>query len=184
MARREPVAPLRLAFFVEGDTDKVFVETLVPRVLGPGVSLRVVRVGGKAAFASTFFEAAQFLEAGYASVFVLLDADTEIPEEIELQRHRLAAVFRRYGLDDRVHIHMAVPMLEAWLLAAYRAHPEQSTHPKRDLARFVGPDAGDKVRELTAALPIDLARQRSKSFDEFVHGIEAFTPSKKARRAS
>jgi hypothetical protein len=175
--------PLKLCFLVEGDADKAFVETLVPRVLGPRVGVRVVRVGGKAAFSSTFLEAAQFLEAGYASVFILLDADTELASEVDLQKQQLADVFRRYGLDDRVQIHLAVPMLEAWLLAGYRAHPEQSTDPKRDLARFVGADASDKIGALAAALPIDVARHRARSFDEFVTGLEAFSPSK-AQRAS
>jgi hypothetical protein len=92
-------------------------------------------------------------------------------------------VFRRYGLADRVRIIMAVPMLETWLLAAYREDPERSTHPKRDLARFLGADAGDKIRALAAELAIDVARRRAKSFDEFVTGLETFAPSK-VRRAS
>jgi hypothetical protein len=185
MARREPIAPLKLAFFVEGDEDKDFVETMVPRILGPNAVVRVVRVGGKAAFSSTFFEAARFLEAGYASVFLVVDADTDLPTEIELQKQRLADVFRRYGLQDHVQIHMAVPMLEAWLLAAYLEDPERSTHPKQDLARFVSADAGHGIRTLAAELPIDVARRRAKSFDEFVTGLETFAPSKaKARRAS
>lgn len=183
MARRESIAPIKLAFFVEDDTDKDFVETLVPRILGPSARVRVVRVGGKAAFSSTFFEAAQFLEAGYASVFLLVDADTEIPTEIDLQKQRLVDVFRRYGLEDRVRICMAVPMLEAWLLAAYREDPERSTHPKRDLARFVGTDSSEGIRTLTAELKIDVARRRAKSFDEFVTDLEAFAPAK-VRRAS
>jgi hypothetical protein len=183
MARREPIAPLKLVFFVEGNLEKAFLEALVPRILGPKVAMRVVRVGGKAAFSSTFFEAAQFLEAGYASVFLLLDADTEIPEEIDRQKRQLMEVFRRYGLMDRVQIHMAVPMLEAWLLAAYRAHPEQSTHPKRDLARYVGADAASKIGELAAALPIEIARHRSRSLDDFITALEAYAPSK-TRRAS
>jgi hypothetical protein len=183
MARREPIAPLKVVFFVEGNTDKAFLEAFVPRVLGPKAAMRVVRVGGKPAFSSTFFEAARFLDAGYASAFLLLDADTEIPEEIDRQKRQLFEVFRRYGLTERVQIHMAVPMLEAWLLAAYRAHPEQSTHPKRDLARYAGPDAGNRIGELAAALPIDLARRRSKSLDDFITGLEALAPAR-ARQAS
>jgi hypothetical protein len=147
------------------------------------VGVRVVRVGGKTAFSSTFFEAARFLEAGYAAVFLVVDADTEIPTEIELQKRQLLDVFHRYGLDDRVRICMAVPMLESWLLAAYQEHPERSTHPQRDLARFAGADALDKIQSLAAALPIDVARRRSRSFDDLVTGLEAFAPPK-ARRAS
>jgi hypothetical protein len=168
---------------VEGDADKAFIEALVPRIVGPNVDVRVVRVGGKAAFSSTFFEAARFLEAGYAAVFLIVDADTEIPAEIEIQKRQLLDVFRRYGLEDRVRICMAVPMIEAWLLAAYQEHPEGSTHPKRDLARFAGADALDKIPSLAAALPIDLARRRSRSLDELVTGLEAFARPKE-RRAS
>lgn len=183
MARREPITPLKLAFIVEGDTEKDFIEALAPRVLGPNAHLRVVRVGAKAAFSSTFYEAAQFLEAGYAQIFLIVDADTELRTEIHLQKQRLVDVFRRYGLADRVRVCMAVPMIEAWLLAAYRDDPERSTHPKRDLARLAGADVGDKIRALAAELPIDVARRRAKSFDEFVTALEAFVPAK-ARRAS
>jgi len=182
MARRESLDPVKLAFFVEGDSDKDFVEALAPRVVGPSAHVRVVRVGGKAAFSSTFFEAARFLEEGYASVFLVVDADTEIPEEIDQQKQRLAEIFRRYGIEERVRICMAVPMLEAWLLAAYREDPEQSTHPKQDLARCLGEEARD-IRSLAAKLPLDVARRRSRSFDDLVTSLEAFAASK-VRRAS
>jgi len=182
MARREAIVPIKLAIIVEGDAEKAFFEALVPRVVGPDVSLRLVRVGGKAAFPSTFFEAAQFVEAGYAAVFVVVDADTDIPEEIELQKQRLFDIYRRYGLQERVRIVMAVPMLESWLLAAYEEEPERSRHPKRDLARFAGV-AREDIHALAAALPIDVARRRSPSFDGLVTALEAYAP-RKARRAS
>lgn len=116
-------------------------------------------------------------------MFLLLDADTGIPEEIDRQQRQLMEVFRRYGLADHIQIHMAVPMLEAWLLAAYQAHPEQSAHPKRDLARHAGAGAVDRIGELAAALPIEIARHRSASLDDFITGLEALAPAK-ARRAS
>jgi hypothetical protein len=184
MARRGPIAPpVKLAFFVEGDSDKDFIESLAPRILGPSVRTHVVRVGGKAAFASTFAEVAQFLEAGYAAVFVVVDADTVIADDVSLQKQRLADVYRRYGLEGRVQIVMAVPMLETWLLAAYVEHPERSLHPKQDLAKHVGPLNGDTIRSLAAKLPIEVVRRRAKSFDELATGLEAFAPTK-ARRAS
>lgn len=183
MARRESIAPLKLVFLVEGDTEKAFLETLIPRVLGPKVVVRVIRVGPKVAFSSTYYEAAQFLHAGYASIFVLLDADTNIRSAIDLQKRQLVQVYRRYGLQDHVQIHFAVPMLEAWLLAGHRAHPERSTDPKRDLARLIGSDSDDAIQKLTAELSLDVARSRSRSFDAFLRDLEAFAPSK-ARRAS
>jgi hypothetical protein len=77
-------------------------------------------------------------------------------------------------------------MLEAWLLAAYRAHPEQTTQPKRDLARHAGPDAESQIGELAAALPLKLAQRRSRSLRKFITALEALA-SKKAparRRAA
>jgi hypothetical protein len=178
MARRSSIAPVKLAFLVEGDADKAFVEALAPRILGTSSVVRVVRVGGKAAFPSTFSDAARLLDAGYASVFVLVDADTEIVSEIALQKQRLVDVFRRFGLEDRVHVHMAVPMLETWLLAAHRKDPEASAHPKRDLARLTGGDVTSQMSKLAAELPIETARMRSRSFGEFVCALEEFAPSK------
>jgi hypothetical protein len=184
MARRSPIAPpVKLAFFVEGDSDKDFIEGLAPRILGPSVHTHVLRVGGKAAFSSTFAEVAQFLEAGYAAVFVVVDADMVIADDVSLQKQRLADVYRRYGLEDHVQIVMAVPMLETWLLAAYVEHPERSRHPKQDLAKHVGPLSGDAIRSLATKLPIEVVRRRAKSFDELATGLEAFASSK-ARRAS
>jgi hypothetical protein len=184
MARRESIAPLKLAFFVEGDAEKLFIEALVPRVVGPDVLVRVVRVGGKAAFSSTYFEAAQFLEAGYAAVFLIVDAGTAISSEIELQKHRLEDVFRRYRLEDRVRICMTVPMLEAWLLAAYQEDPERSTQPQRDLARLAGEESSH-IGALAAKLPLETARRRSRSFDGLVTALEVFAPVKvrRVRRA-
>jgi hypothetical protein len=39
----------------------------------------------------------------------------------------------------------------------------------------------DDIRALAAALPIDVARRRAKSFDAFVTGLEAFAHSKERR---
>lgn len=176
MARRQPIAPLKLVFFVEDDAEKAFLEALVPRVLGSKVAMRVVRVGMKYGFSSTYFETFRFLEAGYTAAFLLVNANTDITDEIDRQKQQLVDVFRRYGLAEYVHVHMVVPMLEAWLLAAHRARPEQSTHPRRDLSRHAGPDAEGKIRELATALPIDLARRRSRSLNEFITALEALAP--------
>jgi hypothetical protein len=116
-------------------------------------------------------------------VFVVVDADTVIAADVGLQKQRLAEVYRRYGLEDRVQVVMAVPMLETWLLADYVEHPERSLHPKQDLASRVGPMDGNVIRSLAAKIRIEVVRRRAKSFDEFVTGLEVFAPSK-ARRAS
>lgn len=170
----------KLAFFVEGDNDKAFIEALVPRIVGEHVVVHVVRIGAKFGFSSSFYEALEFLEAGYEAIFVLMDADTEIVSEVARQRRELVEVFRRYAIADRVHVHMVVPMLESWLLAAYREDPERSTRPKQELSRRA---AGKEIATLAAELPIEQARARSKSFDAFVTGLEVFAPAK-ARRAS
>lgn len=182
MARRQPIAPLKLVFFVEDDADQAFLEALVPRVLGPKVAIRVICVGMKYGFSSTYYETFRFLEAGYTAAFLLVNANTKITDEIDRQKQELGDIFRRYGLSEYVHIHMVVPMLEAWLLAAYRARPEQSARPKRDLARHAGPDAESKIGELAAALPIELARRRSRSLDEFLSALEALAPAKAPAR--
>lgn len=173
MARIAPIVPLKLAFLVEGDAEKAFLEALVPRVLGPQVALRVVRIGMKSAFPSTYFDALRLLDAGYAAVFLLVNANTAVVNKIDRQKRELTEVFRRYRLAQYVQIHMVVPMLEAWLLAAYQAHPEQSTRPERDLAHHAGPDADSKIGELAAVLPLDLARRRSPSLRKFITALEA-----------
>jgi hypothetical protein len=40
-----------------------------------------------------------------------------------------------------------------------------------------GPDVEKKIGELAAALPIDLARRRSRSLDEFISALEALAPA-------
>jgi hypothetical protein len=180
MARREAKIMTKLAFFVEGDNDKEFIEALAPRILGEQVIVHVVRIGTKFGFSSSFYEALEFLDAGYTAIFVLVDADTEIESEVAQQRDELVDVFRRYAIADRVHVHMVVPMLEAWLLAAYGEAPERSTQPKEELARRAG---GKKIGVLAAKLPIEQARTRSKSFGAFVTDLEAFAQVKTRRSA-
>src|SRR6185436_20973808 len=103
-------------------------------------------------------------------------------DEVDRQKQELTEVFRRYRLAQYVQIHMVVPMLEAWLLAAYHAHPEQSTRPRRDLARYAGPDAESKIGELAAALPLELARHRSRSLRKFITALEAIAPEEAPAR--
>lgn len=91
-------------------------------------------------------------------------------------------VFRRYGLAGYVQVHVVVPMLEAWLLAAYQAHPEQSTRPRRDLACHAGPDAESRIQELAAGLPLELARRRSRSLRKFLTALEALASEKAPAR--
>jgi len=164
-----------LVFFVEGDIEKVFLETLVPRILGIEVTLRVVRVGSEAALSTTFFETIQFLESGYSAAFLLFNTGTTLTDIIRNKDQRLKKVFQRYGLAKFVHIHAVVPMLEAWLLAAYCEYPERSEHPQRDLARYVGSSLSTrKIKKLTEELSIELTRHRAKSLNRFITALEAF----------
>lgn len=175
----------KVGFVVEGDRDKEFVEGLAPRVLPSGSRVHVVRVGGKAALPWSFSTVAHLVARGYGHVMVLADADTDVPSEIRQYQRRLESNLRRFGLDREARICLAVPMLEAWLLARYVDDPERDPDPKHTLERCLD-GAPPVIGALAKELPLDIARRRSKSFDTFVQTLEEFAspharPARKRR---
>jgi hypothetical protein len=169
---------MRVAFFVEGDADKAFVEAFVPRIVGDDVGIQVVRVGGKAALPSMYADAAALISGGYEHVFALIDADTNVESEIRQLRDRVEETYRRYGLDDVAHVCLVVPMLEAWLLAQHVDVPESSPQPKRALERAIGPVMARDVARLARELDVEVARRRSPSLNRFVTELEAVAKSR------
>jgi hypothetical protein len=173
---------VKVAFIVEGDADKAFVEALVPRILGRGARAQVVRVGGKSGFRSAFANVAAFAEEGHPKVIVLVDADTCDAADIAEQRDRLVDTFRRHRVGDLAEVCLAVPALEAWLVAGYDDVPAELP-PKRAPADALQVRGPADIGRLAAQLSIDKVRERSPSFDTFVRAVQRAATAMSGRAA-
>ena len=74
--------------------EKAFIEAFAPRILGDSVEIRVVRLGGKAALGSSYVDAADLVERGYERVYVIVDADTDVDDEVR------DVMFRQQNLPE------------------------------------------------------------------------------------
>lgn len=173
---------VKVAFIVEGDADKAFVEALVPRILGRNARAQVVRVGGKGGFRSAFANVAAFLDEGYQKVIILVDADTCDAAEVAEQRARLVDTFRRHGVEAAAEVCLAVPLMEAWLVAGHDDVPADLP-PKRAVAESLHVRRPADIARLAAQLPIEKVQARSPSFDAFVRAVQRAATSTSGRAA-
>lgn len=166
----------KIGLVVEGDIDKVVVETLGRRVLGEGVRVYAVRQGGNLATRHTWATVQMLLdEKGYEHVIVLVDSDSILRREIDRKRAALEEQLAQHGFTDaETSVCTADPEVEAWLLTHFSEHPEESRDPKGEVARRIGRDPLTSEDAARIAEQIDLAaaRRRSPSLDTFVATLE------------
>lgn len=161
--------PLKVGFIVEGEHDRIVVETIAGRVLPDGATLRTVRIGGKAALGSIYSTVWAFREAAYDAVLVVFDTDAD---DLESQTTRVRRDLERHGIREGVAICPASPELEAWLLAMTTDDPESLARPRRRLAETLGrtPDAKDYER-MARELDLEIVARRSPSFRAFLESL-------------
>ena len=175
----------KLGFVVEGDRDRAILEALTRRLLPTGFQTHFVRLGGKAALPWAYTTVLDFLQKGYSHVFIVFDADTSDPAQVSRQREESLSILRRHGLAEHVSLCIAVPEIEAWLLAGLRQRPEQAASPKRIIAERLGLAGSSLVSLQRTAHELDLetAAARSPSLREFVRALEAIREGKRERLA-
>lgn len=165
----------KIGFVVEGSLDKVVVEALAPRIAGVPDKPHVVRIGGAIAVRWAYSTVLRLLEdKGCEHVILVLDADASLASQVEKRQQEIEAMLEEHRLgSDEVSVCLAVPEIEAWLLAAYDEHPDASPNPKAALSEHLGvPQVTDaRCAELAQALDIEKARARSSSFDKFVRTL-------------
>ncbi|MFT3766617.1 MAG: hypothetical protein QM820_14050 [Minicystis sp.] len=148
---------------------------LASRLLGEGFRAYAVRLGGAVALPWAYATVLMLLEEKhYPHVIMLLDADSNLEPQIDRKRHELEAMLEEHRLgSDEVTVCLAVPEIEAWLLAAYVERPEESRDPKGDLAKHLHARRvlPQQAAELARTLDIDVARRRAPSFDTFVRSL-------------
>jgi hypothetical protein len=170
----------RIAFVVEGDHDKAVVEALAQRIWRvPPERMRTVRLGGRAAIPWLWDTVVTLLEEkGYDHVVVLLDADDddEDSEEAAGLVAEIKAELANHHIDEKkVSVLLAVPMLEAWLLADTEEQPEVPDARKR-LRNLLGRWSPDKLADMVRNLDLDKARRRSPSLHMFLAELESLRP--------
>ena len=169
----------RIAFVVEGDTDKAVAEALAQRVWRiPPERMRTVRLGGRAAVPWLWETVLTLLEEkGYDHVVVLLDADDEDPEDADDGVAEIKAALVSHHIDEKsVSVFLAVPVLEAWILAGTDEQPEVPDAKQR-LLNLLGRWSPDELADAVKSLDLEKARRRSPSLDAFVTGLESLRPN-------
>ena len=155
----------RIAFVVEGDTDKAVAEALARRVwrILPE-RMRTVRLGGRAAVPWLWETVLTLLEEkGYDH------ADDALDE--------IKAALASHHIDEKsVSVFLAVPVLEAWILAGTDEQPEVPDAKQR-LRKLLGRRSPDELADAVKSLDLEKARRRSPSLDAFVAGLESLRPS-------
>lgn len=148
---------------------------LKKQLQGVNFDMNVVRLGGQAAIPWVWATVHAMLdEDGHDHVIVALDADTIRQGRAASFRSKVQAVLEQYHVSkDDASVCIAIPTIEAWLLAAYDEHPEQVENPKAKLCDILKLErfTAEKATELATALDIDLARKRAPSFDEFIKTV-------------
>ncbi|HEU4410369.1 MAG TPA: DUF4276 family protein [Polyangiaceae bacterium] len=166
----------RIAFVVEGDADKAVVESLAKRIWQtPPERVHTVRLGGRAAVPWLWATVLTLLdEKHYNHVVVLLDADTADGEKAADRVEELKAELLKHRItDDSVSIFLAVPELEAWLLAATEENPEVPGAKQRLRAALPEATSPDELARLASKLNLREARRRSPSLNTFLSALES-----------
>ena len=168
-----PSSTFKLAFIVEGDTDRVVVETLARQVWSAPPKIHTVRLGGKAAVPWVWSTVLALLdEKNYDHVVILLDADSTSPDDVEVQRAAIRAQLRQHHFgEEEVSIAFAVPELEAWLIADRAKEPERDSRARFEA--LFGGRTPEIIEQRARALNLDVARERSPSLDEFMRTLDA-----------
>jgi hypothetical protein len=165
----------KIGFILEGDSDRIIVETLARRILSQNVGFDTVRLGGIAALPSAYTTVLLFLDNDYHHVVLVIDADSRDESEYAWRKQSVEESLQRYHVLEEVTICTAVPSIEAWLLAEYEPNPEQVANPKIALATHLGLTelSHNVIATLAQQLNIEKAKKRSKSFNNFVSKLRA-----------
>lgn len=183
----------KIGFIVEGDSDKLIVEEIARRVLSTRLDpdpfkVHAVRLGSKIALPWAYSSVLALLdEAAYDHVVIVLDADSARAADIDRKKRRIEETLREHRLTpNEVSVCLAVPQIEAWLLAPSISKPEDIPDPKLELERTElcgGKFEVDRARKIGSTLDIEVARRRSPSFEQFVSTLEGIA-DKLRRQAS
>lgn len=169
-----PSSPFKLAFIVEGDLDRVVVETLARQIWSEAPpKIHTVRLGGKAAVPWVWSTVLALLdEKDYDHVVIVLDADSASPDDVEVQRAAVRAQLGQHHLgEEEVSIVFAVPELEAWLIADHDEEPEHNSRARFEA--LFGRRTPSKMESRAQVLDLGVARERSPSLDAFVRTLDA-----------
>ncbi|MEM9459234.1 MAG: DUF4276 family protein [Myxococcota bacterium] len=174
--------PERIAFVVEGDADRDVAETLAKRVWAAlPERFHTVRLGGRAAIPWLWNTVLTLLEEkDYEHVVVLLDADTIDGDEAYRRVAELEAeLSKRQIAKESVSILLAVPELEAWLLAETEENPEVLDAKQRlqqRMPKHQGKVSPNTLANLARTLNLPRARERSPSLNSFLAVLESLHP--------
>ncbi|HFD40459.1 MAG TPA: hypothetical protein ENJ31_11510 [Anaerolineae bacterium] len=168
----------KLGFIVEGDTDRIIVESFAQRLLPEGWRFHTVRLGGKAALPWAYTTVLMFLEEGYEHVIIVFDTDSLDEMEIARQKWEVVSTLEAHQVAHQTTVCPAVPVIEAWLLDdTYDGWPESLMQPQAALARQLGVSqlSPPVIRRQAMTLNIERAARRNSSLQCFITAIRNIT---------
>lgn len=161
----------KIGFIVEGEVDRLIVEVFARRILGDAYLIYAVRLGGQAALPWAYVTAFKFVEKDYEKIILLFDADTIDEDEIDRKRRQVEETMREHGMEEAVSVCVAVPEIEAWLLAGSSEKPEVPD-ARALLLKGAARDL-ETLRRLAGDLDLEQARRRSPSLNHFLQVLES-----------
>lgn len=182
----DPLPPRRIGFIVDGDTDKLLVETLGRKVLSPLAPppcLATVRVYGSPWVRYIFPELSWLLEKGCDKVLAVFDTETEDPREIDSLLAGLQVGLARWRMLDKVDLVPVTPDITRWLLADNRlleqvpgalelaAHLREARDPRWSL-QHLSAESQAVLETLISRLDPERLRAQEPSFDRFARALE------------
>lgn len=180
---------MKLVFLLEEPSSKYLLDELLPKILPEGVEFQTIPHNGKRALEKSIPRKLRgWTEPGDVRFVILHDQDTK---DCRILKKDLLALCD--GTGRKVLVRIACQEMESWYfgdvqalalaydrpklskLSAQRKYrvPDEIPTPKEELYRLI-PEHHQIAGAKRVAPYMDLARNTSESFRQFVHGVRRF----------
>jgi hypothetical protein len=180
---------VKIAFIVEGDTEKHLVEGLARKVverLHPSATpcFKTVRLGGPPHIQGLLTVVLILRASGYERFIVVFGTEGTGSREMSSVLGQIRAPLVRGGMAEGVVLIPVAPSLERWVLAdeesverAARKHipreqPRRRRHPKQLLEELLGGWTEKEQRKVAKLIDPERLRARDGSFDLFFRALQ------------
>ena len=178
----------KIAFFVDGDKEKLFVEALARKVVerhrpaSPPV-LATLRLAGTPR-EGIFSLVEVMLTKDYQRLLILFNTGSTSRRRIADMASEIHEPMVRARLEDKVSIIPLVPSIDSWVLADEEALaraagrrwtgdvPHERSRPEDVLRELFGGWGPKEQKRVARSLDPERMRGRDKSFDSFVRALQ------------
>ncbi|HZH17659.1 MAG TPA: hypothetical protein VE057_25115 [Archangium sp.] len=188
---RKPVkhpAQRKIAFFVDGDKEKLLVEALARKVIERHCPTRepilaTIRLAGTPR-EGLYSLVEVMLTKDYQRFFILFNTGSTSRRRISLMAGEIHEPLVRVRLEDKVSLIPLVPSIETWVLADEEALtraagkrwtgevPQERSRPEDILRELLGGWGPREQKRVARYLDPERIRARDKSFDAFARALQ------------